>query len=143
MTIPFFRSRTPKEWLLVKKNILKIIIGQNITQGPSKQYSMAPRVLEGNILARFDAKAAELGNKNNANFNNCLDRVIAYNWHAHFKFNNVFCNVTCRRSPTAQSVSLALAYMSLTPTYYLISLQEVLTSSYTLTTFWRSLNSPC
>ena len=77
MTIPFFRSGTPEEWLLVKKTLLKIIIGQNITQGPSK-YSMARRVLEGDILARFDAKAAELGNENNANFNTCLDRVTAY-----------------------------------------------------------------
>ena len=77
MTIPFFRSGTPEEWLLVKKTLLKIIIGQNITQGPSK-YSLARRVLEGNILAQFDAKAAELGNKNNTNFNTCLDSVTAY-----------------------------------------------------------------
>ena len=54
MTIPFFWSGTPEQWLLVKKTLLKIIVGQNITQGPSK-YSMAQRVLEGNILARFDA----------------------------------------------------------------------------------------
>ena len=40
MTIPFFRSGTPEQWLLVKKTLLKIIVGQNITQGPSK-YSMA------------------------------------------------------------------------------------------------------
>ena len=53
-TIPFSRSGTPEQWLLVKKTLLKIIVGQNITQGPSK-YSMARRVLEGDILARFDA----------------------------------------------------------------------------------------
>ena len=77
MTIPFFRGGTPEQWLLVKRTLLKILVGQNITQGPSK-YSMARRVLEGDILARFDATAAELGNENNANFTACLDSVTAY-----------------------------------------------------------------
>ena len=77
MTIPFFRSGTPEQWLLVKRTLLKIIMGQNITQGPSK-YSMARCVLEGDVLARFNATAAELRNENNTNVTACLDSVTAY-----------------------------------------------------------------
>ena len=31
LIIPFFRSGMPKDWLLVKKSILRIMVGQNIT----------------------------------------------------------------------------------------------------------------
>ena len=77
MTIPFFRHGTPEEWLLIKKTLMKILVGQNITAGPPK-YAMARRVLEGDALARFDAKASELASETNANFDLCINAVTSY-----------------------------------------------------------------
>ena len=39
LTVSFFRSGTPKEWLLTKKNIKKVIAVQNITT-PAAKYVM-------------------------------------------------------------------------------------------------------
>ena len=77
LTIPFFCHGTPEEWLLIKKTLLKILVGQNITAGPPK-YAMARRVLEGDALARFDAKASELASETNANFDLCINAVTSY-----------------------------------------------------------------
>lgn len=77
LTVPFFRSGTPEEWLVVKKSILRIMVGQNITAGPGK-YSMTRRILDGDALAKFDSKAAELGPETNNNFVTCLNAVTQH-----------------------------------------------------------------
>ena len=77
LTVPFFRSGTPEEWLLVKKSIIKILAGQNVTGGPG-QYAMTRRILDGDALARFNAKATELGNETVAHHSACLNAVTEH-----------------------------------------------------------------
>ena len=77
LTVPFFRSGTPEEWLIVKRGIIKIMTGQNITTGPG-QYAMSRRILDGDALARFNAKATELGNETVANHTTCLNAVTEH-----------------------------------------------------------------
>ena len=69
-----FKSGTCEEWLQHRKDIQRVIIGHNITNGPAK-YGVAKRLLEGEALTTFEAKAQELGNQTNANFENCLEAV--------------------------------------------------------------------
>ena len=64
LTVPFFRSGTPEEWLVTKKNIEKVIAGQNITT-PAAKYAMTRRILEGDALAKFNTAAMTLGNETN------------------------------------------------------------------------------
>ena len=53
------------------------MVGQHITAGPGK-YAMAHRILEGDALAKFNAKAAELNAVTNANFLLCLNAVTQH-----------------------------------------------------------------
>ncbi len=67
LPLPYFGSGTPEEWLRFKRNLYKVIVGQNLTTGPLK-YTVTRRVLEGDALAAFDASAEILGNETNDNF---------------------------------------------------------------------------
>lgn len=77
LTVPFFKSGTPEEWLLVKKSINKVLVGQNITTGPP-QFAMIRRILDGDALAKFDEKAAEFGTETVANCQVCLNEVTRH-----------------------------------------------------------------
>ncbi len=74
LEICYFKSGTPEEWLKFKKNLNRVIIGQNLTTGPT-QYAMARRLLLGNCLAVFNNKAEELQNETVSNFKLCLKAV--------------------------------------------------------------------
>jgi len=74
LTVAYFRTGTPEEWLLVRKAILEVCTGQNLTTGPQK-YTIARRILKGDALAAFNAQALALGNETNANFNASLRHV--------------------------------------------------------------------
>ena len=71
LTLVYFNSGTPEEWLKFQKDLNKVFVGQNLTQGPPK-YAMARRVLEGDALARFNTAANDHGNENNDNFRACM-----------------------------------------------------------------------
>ena len=74
LTVPVFRSGTPEEWLLCKRDIKRIIRGQNVTTGP-EMYAMARRILDGEALTAFELAATTRGNENVENFSNCLNDV--------------------------------------------------------------------
>ena len=56
LTIPYFGSGTPEEYLLWQRDLDKVIVGQNVEEGPAK-YSLARRVLTGDALAAFNTAA--------------------------------------------------------------------------------------
>ena len=59
LTVPIFRSGTPEEWLLCKRDINRVIKGQNVTTGP-EMYAMARRILDGEALTAFELAATLL-----------------------------------------------------------------------------------
>ena len=77
ITVPFFRSGTPEEFLIFLKNLNKVILGLNITDGPGK-YALARRLLDGDILAAFNNAATAEGNETNANFKTCLEKTTTH-----------------------------------------------------------------
>ena len=56
MSVRYFDNGTPEEWLMFQKALAKVLIGQNITTGPST-YGMARRLLKGKALSYFDESA--------------------------------------------------------------------------------------
>jgi hypothetical protein len=56
MSVRYFDNGTPEEWLMFRKALSKVMIGQNITTGPST-YGMARRLMEGAALSKFDESA--------------------------------------------------------------------------------------
>ncbi len=74
LTVAYFQTGTPEEWLLVRKAILEVCAGQHLTTGLQK-YTVACQILKGNALAAFNASAIVLGNENVANFNASLRHV--------------------------------------------------------------------
>ena len=77
LIVPYFSTGTPEEWLRWKRDLGRVLQGQNVTTGPGK-YSMTRRLLEGDALAAFNAAAAVHGNENNDNFLACIDDVTAH-----------------------------------------------------------------
>lgn len=74
LTIQFFRTGTPEEWLLFQRDLNRVLTGQNITTGPQK-FTMIRRLITGDTLAVFNKAAAEHGNETNATFLRCLQDV--------------------------------------------------------------------
>ena len=69
-----FKNGTCEEWLRHKKNIRTILTGLNATNGPSS-FSIARRLLEGEPLSAFNAKASEVGTETVLHFKDCMDAV--------------------------------------------------------------------
>ena len=61
LTIPFFRTGKPEEWLLFLKLLKQVLVGQNITAGPPK-YAMTRRLIQGDTLTVFNNAAIDKGN---------------------------------------------------------------------------------
>jgi hypothetical protein len=77
LTIPFFRTGKPEEWLLFLKLLKQVLVGQNITAGPPK-YAMTRRLIQGDTLTVFNNAAIDKGNETNANFELCLQDVTTH-----------------------------------------------------------------
>ncbi len=77
LTIQFFRTGTPEEWLLFQRDLNRVLIGQNITTGPQK-FAMIRRLITGDTLAVFNNAAQEHGNETNATFLQCLQDVTTH-----------------------------------------------------------------
>ena len=77
LTIPYFHSGTPKQWVKVRKEILKVITGTNITMGAGK-YVIAHHVLTGNALASFNTAATDTSAENNVNFVLIMNTVTSH-----------------------------------------------------------------
>lgn len=76
LTVPYFNTGTATEAIEARENIQKIFVGQGLTTGP-QQFAMVRRVLKGDALAAFNAKAAELPQESVNNCTQSLDHVIA------------------------------------------------------------------
>lgn len=72
LSVPYFSTGTCEDWILFRRNLDKVIKGQNVTDGPGR-FTMARQLLEGDALATFNN--ALDGNETVANFNVCLDAV--------------------------------------------------------------------
>jgi hypothetical protein len=77
LTVKYFRTGPPEEWLLFQRDLRRILNGQNITTGPAK-YVMIRRLVMGDTLAVFDNAAQTHGNETNANFELCLRDVSTH-----------------------------------------------------------------
>ena len=62
LSVPYFKNGTPEEWMKFLENFEKIIIGQDLSTGPT-QFSMARRLLSRETLANFNSKALALKNE--------------------------------------------------------------------------------
>ena len=66
-----FASGTVEQYILWKRDLDKIIKGQNVTR-PNDKYEMARLVLYGDALAIFDKEALTLVQEDEENFQKCL-----------------------------------------------------------------------
>ena len=53
LTIPFFRDGTPEQFLRFRKNLNKVFVGQNVTDGPG-MFTIGRRLMDGDALAEFE-----------------------------------------------------------------------------------------
>ena len=74
LSVPFFSTGTPEEYLKFKKNLDSVAAGQVLTDGP-KKYALARCLLQGDALTTFEAKAASAGTETVPHFNECLEAV--------------------------------------------------------------------
>jgi hypothetical protein len=66
-----FANGTPEQFILWKRDLDKVIKGQNVTR-PTDKYEMARRVLYGDALAVFDKEALTLVQEDEESFQKCL-----------------------------------------------------------------------
>ena len=59
LSVPFFRSGSAEEWLIFRRNLDKVVQGQNIKSGPAA-FAVARKLLEGEALAVFEIEAIAL-----------------------------------------------------------------------------------
>ena len=71
LSIPYFSTGTPEEWLKFQRDFNRVVVGQGLTTGPTR-YQMMRRLLEGDALAKFNTVAQELGNETLNNFQTCV-----------------------------------------------------------------------
>eukprot|EP00957_Ditylum_brightwellii_P052877 4009347-Ditylum_brightwellii.AAC.1 len=62
LLLPFFESRTPEEWILFRRGLTAVLMGQNITQGPPS-YAAAKTLLKGDALTVFEQAEIACGNQ--------------------------------------------------------------------------------
>ena len=74
LSIPHFSTGSPEEWFKFVDNLKKIITGQNIADAADR-HALCRRLLDGDALTSFEAKATELGPTNIENFDPCLKAV--------------------------------------------------------------------
>ena len=68
LSIPYFKSGTPEELLVLIDSIQKVFVGQHATTGPQR-YALVKWVLKGEALTVFEQAAAEAGNETLENLN--------------------------------------------------------------------------
>lgn len=74
LTVKFFRTGSPEEWLVFCRDLKRVLAGQNITTGPPK-YTMARRLIFGDTLAVFNKAALDKGTESSENFESVLKEV--------------------------------------------------------------------
>ena len=77
LSIPYFSTGTPEQWLKFVRDLNRVLVGQNLTTGPSK-YQMARRLLDGDALAKFEERATANGAETNEHFRTTLNEVTTH-----------------------------------------------------------------
>ena len=77
LSVPFYKDGGPEEWLMFRKNLDRVLKGQNLTTGPT-QYNMLRSLLQGDGLARFNSYATLRGNETTENFRFILMDMTKY-----------------------------------------------------------------
>lgn len=80
--LPYFGSGTPEDWLVFRDLLVKVLTGQNITDGPGR-YQLTERSLIGDALAAFRLKTVEYGARTAANFQSVLEALTAHIFPVH------------------------------------------------------------
>ena len=62
LIVPYFSTGLSEEWLRWKRDLGRVLQGQNVTTNPGK-YNMTRRLLEGDALAAFNVAAMMHGNE--------------------------------------------------------------------------------
>ena len=68
MKVLTFKSGAVEKYLLWKKDLDKVCIGQNVVDAPNK-YAMTRRLLDGDALAAFNIAAQDAGNETTPHYN--------------------------------------------------------------------------
>jgi len=77
LSVPCFMTGTAEELLNFLKALRKVMVGLDMTTGPSR-YSLARRLLQGDALAAFNRAATEQGTETKENFDKCLESLIQH-----------------------------------------------------------------
>lgn len=126
ITLPYFSSGTPEEWILWRRNFNKVVVGQRLDTAERK-YTFARRVMTGNALAVFNAKSSTLENVNtDENFELCMGAVAnaifpkyAYIQHRRFLRETVRKPVTMNITDyVARIIELESYLTELPPSYH-------------------------
>ena len=70
----YFRTRTPKEWILFEKKLTWCMTRQKAT-GVATKYALARRLLAGRALTDFNHAATTYGKESLANYTMCIQVV--------------------------------------------------------------------
>lgn len=74
LSIPYFSTGTPEQWILWKRNLNTAIKGQGLTEGTQK-FALTRRLLRGEAKATFEAKAKDCVTEYTEDFDACLHSV--------------------------------------------------------------------
>ncbi len=77
LSVPYYSTGTPEKWIRFRKNLDKVLIGQNITTGPPT-YAMTRRILEGAALAKFEDLVHDRGTETLEHFALVLQDMGTY-----------------------------------------------------------------
>lgn len=77
MRVKYFSTGTPEEFILFRRDVNRVLVGQHATTGPLK-YNMTRRLLDGEALATFEEAALDTGAETNANFELCMNHVATH-----------------------------------------------------------------
>jgi hypothetical protein len=66
MKVLTFHTGSVEEFLLWKKDLTKVLVGQNVLSAPDK-FAMMRRLLDGDALAAFNTQAATYSQETHAN----------------------------------------------------------------------------
>jgi hypothetical protein len=72
-----FWSGTVEDYILWKKDIMKVLVGQNVTSAANK-FAMIRRVLEGDALAAFKKAAAEEAVETTVSYDKCHEKLTEH-----------------------------------------------------------------
>ena len=77
LSVPYYATGTPEQWILYRKNLSKVLVGQIITTGPPT-YAMTRRILEGSSLAKFEDSTIQRGTETLEHFTEVLNNMESY-----------------------------------------------------------------